>query len=183
MYLNNRKALVLFFVPTLILLYLVFSYPVFAINSYYDNLKSYKGLDGTKYLSLTHPEDFDLISWFNINIKGQPVVIEAVGDSYTDYSRISANTGLPTVVGWPVHEWLWRGTYDVVGPRVDDVKTFYTTTDIEKAKEIIKKYNVSYVVVSLLEKEKYPDLNEDNIKTLGEIIYQKGNAKLYKVNF
>ncbi|MBI3984366.1 MAG: hypothetical protein HY344_00275 [Candidatus Levybacteria bacterium] len=183
MHLRNKKTLVLFFIPTLILLYLVFSYPIFAINSYYDNLKIYKGLDGTKYLSTTHPEDFDLINWLNINIKGQPVVIEAVGDSYTDYARISANTGLPTIMGWPVHEWLWRGTYDVVGPRVDDVKTFYTTKNVETAKEIIKKYNASYIVVSLLEKEKYPELNEENIKSLGEIIYQKGEAKLYKINF
>ena len=71
----------------------------------------------------------------------------------------------------------------MVGPRVEEVKTFYTTSDLQKTKDIIKKYNVSYVVVSLLEKQKYPDLNEDNIKKLGEIIYQNNGARLYKINY
>lgn len=181
--LNDKKFLLLFFIPTLLLLYLVFSYPVFAINSYYDNLKTYKGIDGLSYMKIDHIEDYELINWINKNIKGQPIILEAVGDSYTDYARISANTGLPTVLGWPVHEWLWRGTYEVVGPRVEEVKKFYTTSDLQKAKNIIKKYHVSYVVVSLLEKQKYPDLNEDSIKKLGEIIYQNNGAKLYKINF
>ena len=127
--------------------------------------------------------DYELISWINKNIKGQPVILEAVGDSYTDYARISANTGLSTVLGWPVHEWLWRGTYEVARPRVEDVKLFYTTTSLKEAKEIINKYNVNYVVVSLLEKEKYPDLNEENIKKLGEIIYQNNTARFYKINY
>lgn len=181
--LNNKKFLILFFIPTLILLYLVFSYPVFAINSYYDNLKDYKGIDGTQYLKTTQKQDYDLINWINKNINNQPVILEAVGDSYTDFARISANTGLPTVLGWPVHEWLWRGTYEVVGPRVEEVKIFYTTKDIKNAKEIIKKYNVSYFVVSKLEKQKYPDLNEENIKNLGKIVYQNSEARLYKINF
>lgn len=181
--LNDKKFLVLFFIPTLVFLYLVFLYPVFAINSYYDNLKTYKGIDGLSYMKKDHGEDYELINWINKNIKGQPIILEAVGDSYTDYARISANTGLPTVLGWPVHEWLWRGTYDVVGPRVEEVKTFYTTSNLQKAKDIVKKYNASYIVVSLLEKQKYPDLNEDNIKKLGDIIYQNNGAKLYKINF
>lgn len=181
--LNDKKFLLLFFTPTLLFLYLVFSYPVFAINSYYDNLKTYKGIDGLSYMKQDHIGDYQLINWINKNIKGQPIILEAVGDSYTDYARISANTGLPTVLGWPVHEWLWRGTYEVVGPRVEEVKTFYTTKDIKKAKDIIKKYNASYVVVSLLEKQKYPDLNEDNIRKLGDIIYQNNGAKLYKITY
>ncbi|MEK7551181.1 MAG: DUF2298 domain-containing protein, partial [Patescibacteria group bacterium] len=181
--LNNKKFLILFFIPTLILLYLVFSYPVFAINSYYDNLQKYKGLDGTYYMKNDSKFDYELINWINKNIKGQPIIIEAVGDSYTDYARISANTGIPAVLGWPVHEWLWRGTYDVARPRVEDIKTFYTTKGLQEAKDIIKKYNVSFVVVSILEKQKYPDLNEDNIKKLGEIVYQDKHARLYKVNY
>jgi len=56
---------------------------------------------------------------------GQPVIVEAQGDSYTDYARISANTGLPTILGWTVHEWLWRGDYSVPAARIDDVRAIY----------------------------------------------------------
>jgi len=60
--------------------------------------------------------------WINKNIKGQPTILEAQGDSYTDYGRVSVNTGLPTVMGWTVHEWFWRNSYDIVAPRIEDVK-------------------------------------------------------------
>jgi len=179
---KNKKALIIFFVSSVIVLTLILIYPTFAINSYYDNLKSYKGLDGTKYLSTLYPNDYNLINWLNKNVQGQPVVLEASGDSYTDYARISANTGLPTVVGWSVHEWLWRGTYDIVAPRIQDAETLYESKDIELTKLLIKKYNIVYVVISNLEKEKYPKLNEAKISSLGKIIYKSGDAKIYKIN-
>lgn len=179
---KRKKLLIPFSVITATLLFLVLVYPVFAINSYYKNLKTYQGLNGIDYLFSLYPGDYNLINWLNRNIGGQPVILEANGDSYTDYARISANTGLPTVIGWPVHEWLWRGTYDIVAPRISDVLTLYTTNDFSLAENLIRKYNISYVVVSDLERQKYPNLNELTFMKLGKLIYQSGNTKLYKIN-
>ena len=131
---KNKKFLFLFFAPSIFLIYFIIAYPVFAVGTFYNNLKSYTGLDGQVYLKTKHPNDFKLIQWINENIKGQPVILEASGDSYTDYARISANTGLPTVIGWSVHEWLWRGTYDIVAPRINDVQTIYTSHDLNTVK-------------------------------------------------
>jgi uncharacterized membrane protein len=180
---KRKKILIPFFVITCLLLSLVLVYPVFAINSYYRDLKTYQGLNGITYLSSLYPGDYNLINWINKNIKGQPVILEANGDSYTDYARISANTGLPTVIGWPVHEWLWRGTYDIVAPRITDVQNLYTTQDINITKTLIKKYNISYIVVSELERQKYPNLNEQIFAKLGKPVYQEGKTRLYKINF
>ena len=180
---KNRLLLFLFLLSSLLLISLNLIYPFFAIGSYYRNLTNYQSLNGIKYLSDLYPDDYKLINWMNKNIKGQPIILEASGDSYTDYARISANTGLPTVIGWPVHEWLWRGTYDIVAPRIEDVKTLYTGNDINLIKILLVKYKISYAVVSSLEREKYPNLNEDNFKKLGKIIYQNNTAKLYKINF
>ena len=59
------------------------------------------------------PEDASAIRWLKNNVKGTAVVLEAPGDSYKDYdNRVSAMTGLPTVLGWYVHEWLWRNDTD-----------------------------------------------------------------------
>jgi len=179
---KNKLILILFSLITIFLLCLVLIYPVFAINGYYGNLKTYQSLNGIKYLSNLYLDDYALINWINNNIQGQPVILEANGDSYTDYARLSANTGLPTVIGWPVHEWLWRGTYDIVAPRIADVQTLYTTANIHLAKSLIKKYHISYVVISSLERQKYPELNEQIFIKLGKLIYQSGSAKLYKIN-
>ncbi len=162
--------------------FLVFSYPVFAVNSYYNGLKVYSGLDGGKYLQTLHPDDYKAINWLNKNIKGQPVIAEAQGDSYTDFARISANTGLPTILGWTVHEWLWRGSYDKIAPRITDIKAIYQTPDITTAKKLLKKYDVSYVYIGDMERQKYPNLNEDKFRQLGTVIFQTGNTRIYKIN-
>ena len=142
-------------------------------------------LDGSKWLNLSYSEDKQIIDYLNKNISGQPVVLEAQGDSYTDYQRISAYTGLPTIAGWWVHEWLWRGSSDIVGDIIPDIVNIYESDNIQLTKKLIKKYDVKYVVVSGLEKEKYPNLNKDKFNKIGKIIFKTDNnlGALYQVNF
>ena len=160
----------------------VFLYPYFAVNSYFGNLKTYSGLNGTNYLKALYSNDYDAILWINKNIKEQPIILEAQGDSYTDYGRVSTNTGLPTVLGWTVHEWLWRGTYDIPSPRIAEVQTLYETGNIGDTKKLIDKYNVQLVFIGALERQKYPNLNEEKFTSLGKIIYQKGETKIFKID-
>ena len=164
---------------------LVAIYPYFAITSYYGGLKRYKGLYGLNWMNqeANFSDDQKAIEWLRNNIEGQPVILEANGESYTDYARVSAYTGLPTVIGWPVHEWLWRGSYDEAGKRIPEVATIYESKDLSLTKEILRKYNVEYIFLGALEKEKYKDLNEVKIANLGKIVFQSGNTKIYKVNF
>ncbi|MBU2632745.1 hypothetical protein KKG52_03445 [Patescibacteria group bacterium] len=171
----------LWFMTTAILLFFVMSYPFLAINSYYNNLKIYKGLNGLKYLEELSPDDYTGIIWLNKNVKNQPVILEAQGDSYTDHARISANTGLPTVLGWTVHEWLWRGSYNIPASRIDDVKALYETEDSKNTTSLINKYDIRYVFVGKLEKDKY-SISEDKFKKIGEIVFENGNTKIYKLN-
>jgi uncharacterized membrane protein len=138
-------------------------------------------LNGTVYLKTSYPADYDAINWLNKNIKGQPVILEAQGDSYTDYARVSANTGLPTVLGWTVHEWLWRGTYDIPAPRIEEIKKMYETTDAAVAKKLLEKYKVKYVFVGALEQQKYPMINEVKFQQLGRIVYQNGTTRIYAI--
>src|SRR5260221_137951 len=167
----------------LMLLVLVSIYPYFAIGSYYDNLKTYYGLDGTTYLSRLYPDDYRAILWINSHISSQPIMLEAPGDSYTDYERISANTGLPTVLGWSVHEWLWHGTYDIVPPRANDVQIIYETRDIETTKTLLHKYHISYIYIGELERQKYGHLSEDKFKILGQVVFRSGVTTIYQLSF
>jgi len=156
-------------------------YPYFAIKSFY-GLKTYQGLYGLAYLKDSYPDNLNAINWINKNISGQPVMLEAVGDSYTTFNQISSATGLPTVEGWIVHEWLWRGGYDLPKQRQDDVQKIYESNNLEELKQLIKKYNIKYIFVGSKEYEKYPDLNEDNFKKIGgQIIFQSGKTKIYQL--
>lgn len=159
-------------------------YPYFAIKSYGDNhpQRQYWGLSGTDYLQDQFADNFAIINWLNKNVSGQPHILEAVGDSYTKYNQISSATGLPTVEGWLVHEWLWRGGFDGPGARSTDVTTIYETTDSNEALVLLQKYSVKYVIVGDQEREKYKNLNESNFLKFSHIVFQSGKTKLYEMN-
>jgi uncharacterized membrane protein len=157
-------------------------YPYFAIQSYYDKLKIYHGLDGLKYLENLYPDNYQAILWINKNISGQPVILEAPGDSYTTFDQVSSATGLPTVQGWIVHEWLWRGGYDIPAARQKDVDTIYESTDLSEIKSLINKYKIQYIFVGAKEYEKYENLNPKKFENLGaKIIFQSGQTAIYQL--
>ena len=171
-----------YFIFTILFLILVFIYPYFAIKSYYGDLKTYSGLDGTVYLKNKYPQDHEAILWINKNIKGSPVIVEAQGDSYTDYARISANTGLPTILGWTVHEWLWRGSYDIVAPRIEEVRLIYESQSLEQTRMLLEKHKVEYIYVGKLEREKYTNINESKFEEFGRVVFESRNTRIYKLN-
>lgn len=172
---------VVYVLCTAVLLYLVLTYPYLAVKAYYNDFKNYQGLNGTTYIKALYPGDYAAIEWLNANVEGQPVILESQSDSYTDHGRISANTGLPTVLGWTVHEWLWRGSYDIPAPRIQEVRTMYEESQPQAAKKLLDKYKVEYVIVGNLEYQKYPTLNEQKFKELGKEVFVKDTTKIYKI--
>lgn len=157
-------------------------YPYFAIKSYYSEFRYYQGLDGLTYLKDLYPDNYKAILWINKNISGQPVLLEAVGDSYTTYNQVSSATGLPTVQGWVVHEWLWRGGYDSPAARQSDVEKIYTSKDLEETKILINQYQIKYIFVGDKEYEKYPNLDPQRFKDIGaKIVFQSGKTVIYQL--
>ena len=159
-------------------------YPFFSVPSYYGLLNRPIELDGAKWLENDYPEDKEIIDFLNKNEKEQPVILEAQGDSYTDYERISAMTGLPTVAGWWVHEWLWRGSSDVVGKRIPEVVALYQSKDLQETKNLVEKFKIKYIIVSRLEKQKYEELQEAKFNILGRLVFKSSNGlgAIYQIN-
>ena len=142
----------------------------------------YKGLNATAFLETDFPEDVKGIRWLKENISDAPVVLEANGDSYSEYERVSAMTGLPTIMGWYVHEWLWRGNLSDLNAKIEEIQEIYTSTDEARVKELLEEYNVSYIFVGSCERNKYgADLNNDLLKSLGEVVFQDSEYPTYIV--
>jgi YYY domain-containing protein len=163
-----------FAIITLILFLSSFWYTKVSVGAWYGNVfnpEKYKGLDAAAYLQEKMPDDYLGIQWLNQNIKGTPVILEANGDSYSDYERVSVATGLPTVLGWYVHEWLWRGSTEVINKRAEDIKTIYTSTDADQVRSLLDEYKIEYIYVGKLERDKYSDLNDQLLKSLGEVVF------------
>jgi len=175
----SKIVLTLFFTT---LFAVILWYPKFAIKSYYNSLENYVGLSGTAWLKDKNPDLFKTITWLNKNAKGQPVILEAPGDSYTEYNVISSYTGLPTVSGWFVHEWLWRGEATYPQERVTDITEIYTNQDINYTQVLLDKYNVKYVIIGNFEYEKFPELNIEKFSALGKEVFSSGETKVYQIN-
>ena len=176
-------------------------------------IERYKTLDGAAYLSIyTSPNsnnvrpgnlsDYDAcIRWFNEEVSGTPVILEAYGLSYTDYNMVSAYTGLPTVCGWQTHEWLWR-FHGIVDPETDllvsdpeqdvwalyltprhtDIDIMYTSSDPEQVYELLKKYNVEYVIVGDLERGKYSGVdNTAMFASFGRVAFVSGDLMVLEI--
>lgn len=154
-----------------------------SVRAWFGNVQNpadYQGLNATTFLETDFPQDASAIRWLKANIKGSPVVLEANGDSYTGYERVSAMTGLPTVLGWYVHEWLWRNDTGDLNQKSADIQSIYTSSDEALVKFLIDKYEISYIVVGSREFEKYGDrLNEELLLEIGEKVFQSGNSSTY----
>ena len=156
-----------------------------SVDSWFGNVldtSKYQGLYALGYLETDFPEDATAIQWLKENIKGAPVVLEANGDSYTGYERVSASTGLPTILGWYVHEWLWRNDTDDLNRKRDDIAAIYTSEDELQVRNLLNEYDVSYIFVGSKEKEKYEDtLNNELLQSLGEIMFMDEDSGTYIV--
>jgi YYY domain-containing protein len=106
-------------------------YPLYAIPTRAAQNRNFYGkagagtLDGAVWLADSHPEDWDAINWLNANVSGRPVILETPTDSHEAYvyeGRVSALTGLPTVLGWSGHEYQWRGNYEEQARREQDIQ-------------------------------------------------------------
>lgn len=126
-------------------------------------------LDGTAYMvDAVYPDehgrlplqgDLRAIEWLQANVDGSPVVMEAVTPPYRWGARVSAYTGLPTVVGWDWHEIVRKcglAPCPAVHERLRDVERGYSASDPREALAVLRKYDVEYLYVGELERLYYP---------------------------
>lgn len=116
-------------------------------------------LDGIAYLKDMNPDDAALIAWLNKNVKGTPTVLEAQGDAYREYTRISMHTGLPTVLGWEHHA-KQRGLSEREAlDRRKAIQAVYIHEDIELTKKLLLENKVDFIVVGNIERATYKRLD------------------------
>jgi YYY domain-containing protein len=158
-------------------------YPALAIPA---RMREYGGrptLDGAAYLSTTYPEDYAAITWLNRHVRGAPVILEAPGDAFASYvyeGRISAHTGLPTVLGWAGHEHQWRGSYEEQARREPDVERLYSGLDVAETLTLLDRYDISYVYVGSVERERYPAAGLDKFERIMDVVYDTGRVTIYR---
>ncbi len=159
-------------------------YPLLAIPARAEEHGVPWTLDGAAWLAEAHPDDYAAIRWLNAHINGRPVIVETPGDrrrAYTYEGRVSALTGLPTVLGWADHERQWRGVDAEQNRRAHDLETLFTTTDLRTARDILARYGVSYVYIGPTERARYPADGLAKFDEAFPAVYRAGGVTIYHI--
>jgi uncharacterized membrane protein len=138
--------------------------------------------DDGKELNL--PADAKAIRWLQDNVVGTPVVLEGRSPVYRWGSRISIYTGLPTILGWDVHQGQQRSGYSgMLQERTTDVERAYGSVNPQETLAILRKYEVRYVVIGGLERAYYPAVGLDKFRTMPELklAYDADGVQIYEV--
>lgn len=139
----------------------------------------HRTLDGLAFLKDSAPGEYAAIAWLRDEAKPGRIV-EAVGDDYSDYGRVSAATGRASLLGWKGHEVQWRGSHKAFAGREEDIATIYSGTDAVSARRLLEHYGARYVYLGSRERQTY-DVSElpeyaDFLKTAfrqdGVIVYE-----------
>ncbi len=161
-------------------------YPAVTTAQRTNSFRKTPTLDGFTFLKQHQPEDYQAAQWLIANVPGRPVVLEAVGAPYSHYARIATQTGLPTVLGWPQHERLWRGAAagNAIAERERDVDTIYRASNLDEVQHLLDRYNVEYIIYGYLEASKYRDYGAAARAKFDiglETVFRAGNTAIYKV--
>jgi uncharacterized membrane protein len=139
-------------------------------------------LNGLAYLDSFNPDEYAALMWLRENVNGPAVILEAVGGSYSPFghARVSADTGIPTVLGWPGHERQWRGNTPEPGLREPAVGTIYSLASWPETAVLLDQYDVTHVYFGRLERDTYDPQAEEKFDQNLEVAYQNGSVKIYR---
>ncbi|HET9199621.1 MAG TPA: DUF2298 domain-containing protein [Dehalococcoidia bacterium] len=156
-------------------------YPAIATANRTEGLTRHQTLDGLEYVERLKPDEYAAVEWLRENVSGNPVIVEAPGPDWGENARISWRTGLPTVIGWPSHEFIWRGTWEPQEGREQDVNSIYISDDQQRVKELIAKYDIRYIVVGPPEQALYGIDVMTKFESIGSPAAAFGTVTIYVV--
>lgn len=140
-------------------------------------------LDSLDLVRARYPGDAAVIDYLVANAPPGAVVLEAAGTQYTYASRISSLSGQPTLLGWAVHEELWRRGAPwpaVLRERGALVESFYKGPDADLA-DRLRQARVAYIVVGVVERRRYPQVSERRFANCADVVVRSGDTVLMRV--
>ena len=167
----------------LLILFVICSliYPIAATWSKTNAFSPSPTLDGLAWFKYSHPEELEAITWLNNNVDGAPVIVESPGNCYTDHSRVSTYTGLPTILGWEHHEWVWRGSNRDFAGRREDVDQIYQSEDLDQVETLLEKYGVIYIYIGRLEREMYGADVGEKFADFMDVVFENDGVTIYRI--
>ena len=158
-------------------------YPALATPTKMGSTDGPPTLDGMAWIERVYPDDYAAIRWLQANALPGAVVLEAPGDRYAAYDyvgRVSALTGVPTLLGWGNHQAQWRGSYAEPARREPDIEALFNGLDVQRTKALLEQYGITYVYVGHLERQRYNPAGLAKFADILDVAYQVGDVTIYR---
>ena len=180
---------------TAVLLLATFYFPVGAVLDRTGVLQDTHTIDdntlnGLSFLKQSAPGEYAAIEWLRDDAPWGRIV-EAVGpldndrrplgNDYSEFSRVSSSTGLPTVLGWKGHEQQWRSSTATFAGREDDVIAIYSNGDPKVVRLLLEAYDVRYVYLGSRERRVYGGENLANFSAFLRTAFEQDGVIIYEM--
>src|SRR5205807_115854 len=113
------------------------------------------GIDSLAYLDRTDPGAASAVRWAQQHLGPHDILLEAVGQDYGEGDKLSASSGVPTLLGWPGHELQWRGNIPALGERRFAAAMIYQDGATDEAKQLAQEQGVTYIYLGREEQAQY----------------------------
>ena len=119
-------------------------------------------------------------------LRDQPrdaTVIEAVGGAYTEYARLSANSGVPALIGWENHELVWRGhgVTAETGRRAALVRELYSCGDPGKVRALAAGEGIPLIAIGALERADFSEEGLAAVQAAGEVVLDEAGGQVVRI--
>lgn len=141
--------------------------------------KETPSLDSSNFIATLFPSIHKAITWINGNIEEQVSMLESVGKIYSKWGMVSSYTGNPTLVQWPKHIYQQGYPSEEIAKRIIEADQIYRTDDFNLAYSILQKYNIKYVFIGEIEKERYSQNSLAKFSKYCKKIYDEDNNEIY----
>ncbi len=138
--------------------------------------------DGWGGLGWMAPGEAAAASWLRAQPPGT-VLIEGVGDAYSDAARMSSASGVTAVLGWENHESVWRGggIGEETGRRKAAIEKLYRCGDPQEVRRIAQALGANFVVAGSVEARLYTEAGLKAVTEAGTVAFKSGSCTLVEV--
>ena len=116
-------------------------------------------------------------------LDGPGVLVEAVGDAYSDAARIASASGVPVALGWENHERVWRGG-DVepeLRRRRHLIDALYRAADAAEVRSLAAELGATHVVIGSVERRTYPGAEFAAVRGAGTVVFEEPGCAIVRV--
>jgi YYY domain-containing protein len=114
---------------------------------------------------------------------GEEVLVEAVGEAYSDAARLASASGIPTVLGWENHERVWRGAAaePELKQRSASVRELYLAASAAEAKEAAARLGATLVAIGSVERRTFPGWDFAGVRSAGSVVFAEGECEIVRI--